>query len=118
MNSEQRARELLAECLTEFGCDGAGYAVRHKQEEKANLLYPAALRAIARALEQPASAAGFAEFESLMNLVPDEYDPNIAKSEPAQAWVAGFNICRNEVVENIRKRTIPAAPQPATKESR
>ena len=58
MNSEQRARELLADCLSEFGCDGAGYAVRHEQEGRENLLYPAALRAIARALEQPASAAG------------------------------------------------------------
>lgn len=55
---EQRARELLAECLTEFGCDGAGYAVRHKQEEKANLLYPAALRAITIALQQQGGSEG------------------------------------------------------------
>ena len=56
MNSEQRARELLAKELDSVGRDFVASEVR--KGNTPSVATGAALRAIARALEQPASAAG------------------------------------------------------------
>ena len=103
MNSEQRARELLADCLSEFGCDGAGYAVRHEQEGRENLLYPAALRAIARALEQPASAAGV---EGMVMVPREPTRDMILEGLKAGDWR------KQGRVQNIWNAMLAAAPKP------
>lgn len=80
VGEEQIARELLADCLQEFGCDGAGYAVRHKQEGRGNLLYPAALRAIRRALGTTRQSEGVVlvprePTEAMVSAMAECYDP-------------------------------------------
>ena len=56
MNSEQRARELLADELEADGRDSTAAQIRAGKTP--SVVTGIALRAIARALEQPASAAG------------------------------------------------------------
>ena len=60
MNSEQRARDLLAQAFTELDCYASADSIR--KDGAMTIDNEAALRAIARALEQPASAAGVEGF--------------------------------------------------------
>lgn len=98
MNSEQRARELLAkECAVTI------HTVGLMVEKRESVTVGAAPRAIARALEQPASAAGV---EGMVMVPREPTRDMILEGLKAGDWR------KQGRVQNIWNAMLAAAPKP------
>ena len=101
MNSEQRARELLAEEYRRDGNDNWAHALLKNGPEQG--AEAASVRAIARALEQPASAAGV---EGMVMVPREPTRDMILEGLKAGDWR------KQGRVQNIWNAMLAAAPKP------